>query len=304
MRIVILLIKYVLMITIGLSLIGLITREGLLFWGTQQVRIAENKMEVVAGAKNKSEYDDQCFEKSSGRSGSGVRSIQLRFTSDTEYQVDVTCDFFSNDPIVVQTYKLPPFVEKVSGQSGFLYDPVGMSGVVLEVYHRRTTLLLDGKKFKMIQGISSIAGNQPQATCGGFGYACCNAETQKGTGDLFKQATDCPKECYPICVARPSVLKFTSDPNPDLKNRVVILPKGTPITFYFVSDPGISGQATTQIKLGDGQTKDFLEQDGNYTHQYQCAQAECLYQAQLVVTDLTGDTSVLTQIAKIDIVIR
>lgn len=305
MRIIILLVKYSLFLIIGAGVIGLIAREAFLFWGTQQVRIAENKMEVAGGARLKTQYDAQCRAKGSSRAGMSARLIQLRFTSDTEYQSEVVCDFFSNDPIVIETYTLPPFVKKVSGQAGFVWNSKGTTGgIILEVYGRKTTLVSEEKKFKMTQGAQVVPGVQPEATCGGYGYACCSPETQVGTGDLFRQASDCSSECYPTCLPRPTVLKFTSDPNPDLKERKIILGKGVPITFYFVSDTGASNIATTQIQFGDGQTQDFAENEARYTYQYQCAQVECQYTAQILITDPNGVTSVPTSISTIKIVVR
>lgn len=304
MRILTLFVKYVVMITLVMGVTGLFIREAFLFWGTQQVRMAENKMELIAGARFKSEYDKQCRDKGGGRGAANVQATQLRFTSDTEYQVEVVCEFFSNDPIVIETYKLPMFVKKVPGQAGFVWNPDSTSGVVLEVYHRRTTLVLENEKFRMVQGKASIPGSQPQATCGGFGYACCAAENEVGEGDLFKQVSDCPTQCFPTCVPRPTVLRFVSDPNPDLKTRTATVPKGSPIIFYFVTDPGKTGQATTQLQLGDGSIKDFTEFETDYTHQYQCDQAECAYTAKLVVTDSSGVISVPTAISTINVVVR
>lgn len=305
MRIILLLIKYTVAILIGGTVIALVTREVLLFWGTQQVKIAENKMEVQGGAKLKEMYDNQCKTKGSGRAGMSAQSVQLRFTSDTEYQVEVVCTFFSNDPIVVQTYKLPPMVKKVSGQAGFTSTSKAVTGgLILEVYGRRTSLMIIDNKYKAVQGSHEIVGAQPEATCGGYGYACCSVETQIGTGSVFSAASDCPTECFSSCRPRPSVLKFTSDPNPDLKTRTVTISKGAPITFYYVIDPGQMAQATTEIQFGDGQKQDFPEQDNNYTYQYQCAEVECRYTAQIVVSDVTGTTSVPTSISSINIVVR
>jgi hypothetical protein len=304
MRILTLLFKYIAVIAVGLTVSGLIAREVLLFWGVQQIKLAENKMEVSAGARLKSEYDGKCREKAGGRAGSNVRNFQVRFTSDKEYQVEAVCQLFSNDPIIIQEYKLPPFVTKVPGQAGLVYDPQGLSGIILEVYKRKTTLLLEGENLRVMQGAHQIAGVQPQATCAGFGYACCTMETEQGEGDVLRQASDCPTTCYLACMPRPSVLKFTSDPNPDLSSRVVNLPKGSAITFYFVTDPGKTNRATTQIQFGDGQFKEFLEEEGNYTHQYQCALVECRFTAQLVVTDPEGVTSVPTALSTINIVVR
>jgi hypothetical protein len=72
--------------------------------------------ELYAGATRKAEYDTQCKQKG----GDGVKTVQLRFTSSTEYQIEIVCGHFSNDPFIADTYVLPPMVKKVGGQSGFI----------------------------------------------------------------------------------------------------------------------------------------------------------------------------------------
>ncbi len=304
MRVLVLFFKYSVAIVLGLVVLAAIVREGLLFWGSQQVRAAENKMELIAGARFKSEYDQQCKDKGVGRPGMKVRAVELRFTSDTQYQIDVVCEFFANDPIVVQEYTLPMFVKKAKGQAGFVWDPEQISGVTLEVYGRQTSLVLEGGKFSAHQGAFDFTGIQPSSTCGGFGFACCPAETQIGDGDNFSQVSDCPNECFSTCLARPVVLRFMSDPNPDLKTRSVTVAKGAPITFYFITDPGYTKQATTRIEFGDSEFQEFNTAEANYTHQYQCALAECRYQAQLIVTDHAGNTNAKTTVSTIDVVVR
>lgn len=300
MRILVLIIKYTLMIGLGLIILAGLSRETLLFWGMIQVRGAENKMELTAAATRKADYDQQCRQKS----GAAVQQVQLRFTSDTEYQLEAVCGFFSNDPIVIENYKLPPLVKKAKGQAGFVWDPNNKSGVVLEVYGRKTSVVLDGKSVKIIQGAADLAGKQPVASCPGFGYECCSPETQVGIGAVFTQASDCVQSCYTSCQPRPSVLKFTSDPNPDLKSRTALVAKGAPMTFYYVIDPGKTPQATSVMQFGDDQSQTFSEKDGNFTHTYQCAKTECKYTATLTVTDQNGLASVLTPVATITVVIR
>lgn len=300
MRVIFLIIRYA--VTIGLTLVILaaITREVLLFWGITQVRTAENKMELMAGAVRKTEYDQQCKQKG----GDGVERIQLRFSSSTEYQLEVVCGHFSNDPIVTDTYVLPPMVKKVGGQSGFIANKANTSGVALEVFKRRTSIKLEEGKIRVSQGVADFVGVQPAAACGGFGYACCIPETEVGSGQAFVQATDCPQQCFSVCLPRPTVLKFTSDPNPDLKSKIVTSAKGVPITFYYVIDPGQTELASAVLDFGDGHTESLSEKEGNFTYQYKCQETECLYKATVMATDGFGNTSVITPVSTITVVVR
>lgn len=303
MRVVSLFLKY----TIGIIIFGIVVavvgREILLFIGTQQVKRAINRAELVS--RSNVVYEDMCREKSSGAGGRGIKHVQVRFTSDTEYQIEVICNVFSNDPIVVESFTLFPQVKKAPGESGIIWDTENTSGLALEVYGRQTTLVVEGGKVHIKQGHALIEGLQPASTCNGFGYSCCTPETEVGEGDLFSAVTDCAQQCYPVCVPRPSVLRFTSDPNPTLDTRTATINRNDPVTFYFVTDPGQAGQAVTTIDFGDGQLQEFAEKDANITHTYACAQAApCQYKATVNMLDPNGQINLPTAISTITIVVR
>lgn len=304
MRVLTLFIKYSIMLAVFLLVSGVVAREVLLFVATQQVRQAINKMDLIirSGTNTGAEYDTQCRSKNGG--AGGVGSVELRFLNDQKFYIAVVCEYFKNDPVIAQQYTFVPFVKKVPGQAGLIWDPNGKSGFSVEVFGRKSSIILDGKKVLIKQGAIAETVNQPQSTCQGFGYACCSPEIEVGIGNVFSNVTDCPSSCFSQCVGRPSVLKFSADPGFDVKNRMVTTGKNVPLTFYFVTDPGVAKTATTTINYGDGKNDTFAESDGTTTHEYECLQAQCQYQATVSVTDDAGQTSAVVPIGTITVMVR
>jgi hypothetical protein len=304
MRIVTLFLKYSIALAIFLLVVGVIVREGLLFWGTAQLKDALRTTEITGRVDE--EYDRQCRQIGGGKSGGGLERVQLRFLDDTHYVVEVICQFFTNAPITVGEYTLPMFVKKYPGSSGFIWDSTQKNAVTLEVYMRRNTVMLEQGKISLVQGVLNtdepIA--MPVTVCSGYGFQCCSTETQIGEDGQQPQASDCPEQCFQTCTSRPTILKLTSDPLPSTDTRTVRLGKGMPITYYYVTDSGQASSATTTLTLGDGQTQSFTDLEGSYTHQYQCDQPQCTYKVELTAVDATGIGSVSTAISVMTVVVE
>ena len=278
-------------------------REILLFAATTQLKNDLKNMGVLS--YRESEYSVSCKQKG-GRNevGSAVSHLQLRFSSPSEYVVEVICQYFSNDPIILKSVKLPWMVTKVPGESGAIWDPDGISGFQIGILNRYATILLDGEQIVVQQGKKPIDGNHPISICSGYGYACCDGVTQIGQGEVLSEAVDCPEQCFASCQPRPVVLRFSSDPAPDLKTKVVTISKNTPVSFFFVIDQGDAESISTQIDFGDGLNELSSEVEGLIAHTYQCQLPICEYLATVVATDEIGQASIITPVSSLKVIVK
>jgi hypothetical protein len=230
-----------------------------------------------------------------------VESYQIRFTNDTEYVVELVCRGFRLDPINVSEGKLPPFVKKVPGTGGLIWGQQP-SGVVLEVFGRQQTVLVDNEQLNYSYEPNIYTGVTPITTCQGFGYSCCSPETTEGQGESYQGVSDCPRTCYAQCKSRPVVLSFTAEPYMDAERRTVQAAKNEPVTFNYV----LSGQAplTGTIVFGDGQSAPLTAQTGTVSHAYTCAAASCQFTAQLQVLDKVQTPAAATPLTKMQITVQ
>lgn len=298
--------KFLLVSSLVLSIFvvigALITREAILIWGVSTIRTSLGKMRSIS--RNYAPYAKQCRQKGSTLDTSLIESIQLRFTSETEYVVEVICSQFRLDPILVETGKLPPFVEKIPGNSGIVWGEVA-SGIGLEVFGRKRLIMVEQEEVLFDSVTDGVFfGIGPVSNCAGYGFACCETETTVGVGEQYTGVTDCPKSCFSACALRPVVLSFTSDPFMDPQTRTAQVTKGELVTFsYVINDQGTKNHAIV-VDFGDGQKQSMQEITGSTTHTYQCAQQVCSYQAQIVVTDQEGIQAAETPLTKIKVEVR
>lgn len=278
-------------------------REILLFVATTQLKSDLKYMENLS--YRESEYSLQCKQKA-GRNdvGSAVQHVQLRFSSPSEYVLEAICTYFSNDPIILKRAKLPWMVTKVPGESGAIWDPSGLSGFQIGIFGRFSTLFLDGMEIVVKQGKQVIDGNHPISICAGYGYTCCDAVTQIGQGEVLSEAIDCPEQCFASCQPRPVVLRFSSDPAPDLKTKVLMVNKNQPVSFFFVIDEGNASTVSAQIDFGDGTQELSYETEGLVSHTYQCVLPSCEYLATVVATDQDSQSSIITPVSSLKVVVE
>ena len=277
---------------------AVIAREILLSWGVATVRSNVGQLRQIA--RNPQTYSTQCAQKGATptENGTVIESLQLRFTSDTAFVLEVVCAQFRLDPIQVGAGSLPMFVQKVPGSSGLTWGQVS-SGVELTVFGRnRTVLVEDNQLFYEKPGIVNL-GEGPTATCEGYGFECCQAETSQGVGDQLTQVTNCPRSCFNQCVERPVILSFTSDPFLNPQTRIALVKTGEVVTFNYVIDLPTTIDSQIIITFGDGQEEVLSESTGSTTHTYNCSQALCTYEAVLSVSSTEGITAAVTPITKI-----
>lgn len=278
--------------------LALISRELFLAWGVATVRSQMGQLRQIA--RSPQAYSTQCAQKGAIPSeiGSVIESLQLRFTSDTEFVLEVVCVQFRLDPIQVAEGSLPMFVRKTPGSSGLIWGNES-SAVELGVFGRhRTVLVEDRQLFYEPPGIVN-SGEGPLAACQGYGFECCQAETSQGMGDQLTQVTDCPRSCFSQCLRRPVVLSFTSDPFLNPQTRVAAVGAGESVTFSYVVDVPEAELVQIVINYGDGQEQQLLETSGSSSHTYSCTQPVCTYQASLSVTQENGATAAPTPVTMI-----
>lgn len=269
----------------------LIMREVLLAKAESEIRSAIRKMDTVAYSR--SQYNNACLRRG-GSGGQRISSVELRFTDDTNYQIVAICEYYASEPIIVSSFTLPYFVKKMPGEAGLIWDPTGKSGFYLSMWGVEKTIILDGTDFISQRGVQKIDGNRPQASCQGFGYSCCDAVTQAGTGDTMSIANDCPSSCFLQCEPRPVVLRMYSDPPPDIRTKVVTVSPGTLVSIFYTMDTGLGKEIEVTVDFGDGQREIVKESEGSVSHTYTCATATCDYVATIQAIDAFAHKSAMT----------
>ncbi len=276
-----------------------IAREVILSWGVNSFKASLQKLALQS--RNGS-YATQCA--ADAAEGLPIETqAQLRFTSNTEYVLEVTCDTFSTNPILISKNVLPPFITKVPGGSGVIWGN-GRSAIELQVFNTVVQEIAEVAKIdvsflekKRIIGVEDMAivvfeptekliGAGPVTSCEGYGFQCCKVETQVGVGERITGLTACSDTCYSSCSSRPLVLSFMSTPLFHPSTREVTISSGEMVDFSFVADApdGTTVQAT--VDFGDGATPTVIDSDtGKLTHKYECAYPTCTYVARIKLLD-------------------
>ncbi len=279
---------------------GLITREVLLLWGVNRIKASVSELQAIS--RNATEYVRQCRQKGTPAGDEIITSLQLRFTSSTQYALEVICSRFPLDPIVIRTQELPPFVKKRPGSTGILWGQE-VSGVGVEVFGRKRDVVVNDRSIKTAQPGKSTLGVFPASTCSGYGYMCCQAETAEGVGEAYSGVTDCPRTCYSACISRPVVLSFATDPFPEDQTRTISIQAGESVTFSYVVSYEAKGSITAHIEYGDGSQEEITELSSTSSHVYECNQAKCTYKAILTAKGQNGSTAAQTPLGQMNIIV-
>jgi hypothetical protein len=281
-------IKFLLTSLLSLVILGgitfLISREVLLFLGNARVK---SSLTILKKTYASQSYFQKCKEKGfSFISGDDPARIQLRFLSSTEYVVEVLCNQSSIRPIVIEKRQLPWLVQKVPGSSGVVWGE-DRSAIRLEIFNRSKTIGVEDE-FVVNLSAGDELGVSPNASCAGFGFACCMKESQQGVGEKITAVSDCPKSCFNSCISRPVVLAFNFQPVPDDQAQAIIIRTGESITFSYFLDKGQAESVIVKLDYGDGTMDQFHTEKQIIDHNYLCSQKECVYQVRLMVEDNLG----------------
>lgn len=303
MRVVFLLLKTFAYIIGILALVFFGGREVLLLMTKYQI---QNEVEKLrAGTKSNNEYAVMCAKMFSiTEQVYALSAVQLRFTTDKKYQVEIVCMQRESDPIVLRQGSFPLFVEKVPGSSGlvFPYNQLANTHIDIRVYGRTTRL-----QFR--DNGSSTKPQSPVAACVGWGYQCCDPITTIPSGSVvLGQALDCPGGCFSVCKQRPLILSFRSDPQAKYETRSVHVKRDQAVVNFSViaSNPGVSGGVQRlELDYGDGAKDTFSKEQVSFSHTYACASsAACSYAAKVVAYDTEGISSPDVRTSTITIVVE
>lgn len=280
---------------------ALLAREGLLLWGTSTVRSSLTELQAIS--RTATEYVRMCRQKGTPADQVAIERLQLRFVDSHEYVLEVLCTQFTLDPIVIRSQKLPPFVEKIPGSAGIIWGN-DRSGVVLQTFGRQRSVYVDKREITTGSPSTSL-GTSPVSSCGGFGYMCCQEETQSGVGEPYTQVNDCPKSCYHQCVVRPVLLSLATDPFPEGQNRVLTITNGTNVTFSYVASFEGKQPVKVTIDYGDGAQDELNTLTGETAHTYACTPGrECQYTVQVKVVTAQNITSADTPLTRMTIKVK
>jgi hypothetical protein len=284
MRVVSILIRSLLIIA-GIAVVTvLIGREVLLLWASSQLEADAKTLRQVVVSRS---HIQQCRDKGSALlDGEDIATVQMRFSSDTEYVLEIVCDQYRLAPITVKTAALPLLVTKTPGSSGVIIG-APYSAVEIGVMGRHKTIVVADKTIET-SGDAVPIGTGPTATCGGYGLTCCSVESEIGVGEQITQAADCPKSCFSQCQKRPVLLSLTAEPYIDAKTRTVDLTDGQQLTVFFAVEPGINPTITARLDFGDGTVEQAVLSKGSFVHTYDCRTTTCQYTAHMDVHDDAG----------------
>lgn len=288
------------------------TREYFLYRGTENFK----KQVLILRRANAAQL---CQSKSVdllGVGGDGSEPTkQIRFLSDTEYILEVICPSYSFDPITVSENELDRFVQKVPGSAGLLLNR-NRTGVELIAFSsleeqmkewfgrdipfvsKTRPVVLEDNDFIVLQPGETL-GASPLGSCEGYGYQCCEIESEIGQGEQINGLQGCEINCYTSCRKRPLVLSFTSNPFFDVSDRSVQIRSGESVDFGYLLDPGAIDDVTITLDYGDGESETLTETNGQVAHTYTCLADACQYQARLSVVDAEGVESADTSVTKI-----
>ncbi len=299
MRIIISLLRSLLLLFIVVAVTFLVARESYLWYAAA---LMKNEAKVLLGlARQPSNFFEQCLQMGSTERNAIPSLFQLRFTDESDYQIEVTCPSFPSSPLIHAKGSLPEFIQKSKGSSGLV--AAEYSAVGLEFLGRKTIVAIEDQAVKR-KSFDSNWGVKPSTTCIGYGYSCCEPELSIGEGTAISGTLDCPRTCFFSCRSRPVILSFTSFPFIDVRTQSVAAAVNEEIRFNYVIDPGKAPLKSVIIDFGDGRSETLRETSGMVVHRYACAKAECLYTAKILAVDVEGVNSADTAVGKLKIAVR
>jgi len=276
-------------------------REVLLWWASRSLTQA---VAELARTQVKGTYAQQCQRLVGSNVFTAITpEYQLRFLSNTEYALEVVCGDTVKEPILISRKQLPILVSKVPGSSGIL-PTAPLSGVRLTVFAEQLAILQEfigylpaflvrERAVVLSQGAVLVDTNPaelgvgPSTSCEGYGYICCDSQTQMGAGESLTGAQNCPTACFSSCISRPVLLSFTTSPFLSPQTRSLTVASGGTVSFHYVADAG-KAELTVVLRFGDGQQTQLQGATGSVDHRYTCPTATCQYTAQLELTDSWG----------------
>lgn len=303
MRVLLIMLKVLGASLLGVLLIFVVAREGMLQLERYSLRKQIETIQQISRVP--SDYARYCAGGGNGR----IIGTQLRFLDATNYSLELYCSEQPDQPVQIRSGSLGMGVQKVAGSSGIYLSTTEEewhSGVLLSLWGRTTDIRLgSATSDDLLHASADLI--RPKTTCDGFGYTCCNLNTEVIDGDVVgEQSTDCPLSCASICLSRPLVMSFNAQPSVNTQDRVVLLSKSSStLEFAFTANDPDGFITSAVLKFGDGQEHSFEETNaGRVSHEYSCRQTRCEFTAELELIDDQDHTSPLLPINEIRVVIE
>lgn len=279
-----------------LILAGIIGAVVYFFGGTVWLHAATSQIQsdarfLVDMQANSDIYLKDCQSAPSSSDASSPIAYQLRFTDPTHYNIEVVCSLIENAPLLIRSEQLPLGISTLPGSSG-LYFPVAgdsNSSVTLRSLGKEEMLSLVHDVVTYGTPTSKPPSDLPRSQCSGFGYQCCEGQSQSGIGtSLTSGILDCPGKCFLTCANIPYIQVFTSDPPPTLDLREVLMQTNSlDVTFSYGIQSPDAQLKNVHIDFGDGTSQDTQVGQGIFEHTYTC-QTTCRYSARISGTDTRG----------------
>lgn len=291
------------------GVVGAGLTEGRVWWEARNFKSEFLAVRRLVNQDSKA-YEAKCLQKvikspllpipNEGEFGGTLVGFQLRFVDSTNWVIEAVCNGFS-EPLLVSQGQLAYGVKRLAG-SGILWpipvkigeSPPPPEALVL-VGNRWASYAVGVKEGDLISERTSkdrFAGPGADAVatiCSGWGGDCCDPITQVGKGEAQDKVTDCVGACYPVCLNRPQLVFFNTDPILDAQTREVWI-DGVQVEVRFgyeVTD--VDGPISQLvIDFGNGVQVPLPNTQGVTAQEYRCDQPECVYQARLTVVDSDG----------------
>lgn len=285
------------------ALIGFfIARELLLWWAGQQIKGAA---QALVQPVRFQETARSCFQGSSAGE-SPIQGYQLRFVSDRAFRLEAVCT--ASEPAFYKGEDIVWPVRKTTGSAGlFTVGDGNISGeFTLTLWGQNRLISFDNSTKTVLHkwGKSSLLSDVVWSSCQAHGLRCCDELSQQGEGERWSRGvTDCPQQCFTSCSERPVILSFRTQPAPTGNARTVqVAPDEASITFAYQIESKEDIQSII-LDFGDGEKMEYTSKSKKITHDYNCAQPECRYEASLSILTVSGLAEAATPLRSMTIVV-
>lgn len=242
---------------------------------------------------------------SGSEAGRSATALQLRFVDTRSYVVELVC--LGGQDQEVGRGTLPWRVHRTTGSAGFWYDIASRNFVgelTLELWGQHRVVLVEGDRLRQTWGQTQLRSSQPQSVCIAHGLQCCDAVLQQGEGERQTQGvSDCQGQCFPRCLQRPLLLSLETDPRYEYETRMVRVTPGETVAFFYSFEEQEAAVGNVRIEYGDGQGETSIDADGQFIHEYACAQSRCQYEVFVQATDSRGLLSPDTRLSRVIVVV-
>lgn len=227
---------------------------------------------------------------------SDLLGYRLRFINAREYVVEAVCRSVIRGPFEISRGELGREVVKSAGSGLMVYvadDQPLEATVLIELKGKQMEVGFAGGELvrRVVPGIAqaAVARNSADTTCEGWGYRCCSMSSQVGEGELQPGVIDCPASCYQICLDRPVVTLFNTEPLMDTNTRTLHLASDeSEVQFGYRIQPMGEGLNWARLDAGDGMVYPLDSESGVVLHRYGCGLPRCEYVARLEAENTLG----------------